>query len=226
VLADYQEITFSKEQREVYKAIYQDYIYNMKSGDKQRQAERRIELTKMEEKFSLVAVKRIRMAGRLEIDFEQRKEEAKKKAEKMIKDLEGKKSSAFTSVKSFFGSSSAKEEQEKTKREVEEYRQKLLKEQEEKFIEERKNIDKELNELLSETAEVDIQGALDLPPTYERFGFKFEFDRFSLTISQGLSKAKSKRLIELSVVSIHVTFNKMVVLPFDIEADTEVWVCG
>jgi len=224
VLANYQDTSFSKEQMEEYKILYKDYIYSMRSEDKQRQAERRIELAKVEEKYSLAAVKRIRMAARLEIDFEFRKEEAKKKTEKMVKDLEGKKSSSVTFVKSLFGSSSAKGEQEKTKKEVEQYKQKLLKEQEERFTEERKNIDKELSQLLSETPGVDIQGSLDLPPTYERFVFKFEFDRFSLTLSQGLSNSNSKRLIELSIAGIRVSSNKIVVLFLAIEADTEVWV--
>jgi len=226
LLANYQGTSFSKEQREAHKTVYQDYIYSMRSRDKRRQAEKRIQLAKMEEKLSLVAVERIRMATRLEIDFQLQKEEAKKEIEKMVKDFKYKKRNLFTSIKAYFGSSSANEEREDINYEVENYRQKLLEEHEERFTEERKNIDKKLNQLLSETTEFDVQSLLDPPSTYERFVFKFEFDRFPLTVSQGLSDSKSKKLLELSIAGISVNSNKIVVLFITIGADTEVWVYG
>ena len=82
---------------------------------------------------------------------------------------------------------------------MDKYREDLTKEQEEKLRKEREAIDKELKEIFSSAAEIDVTTSLDLPASYERFRFAIEISEISVSISQGADK-----LVELCISYVKV----------------------
>ncbi len=94
----HQEAQFSSEQKEKYEDVYTEYLQMMRLKNQKAIDSKRGELEKLEERFSLAAIKKVRAAAKMELDFEERKEEAKKDTEKKIHDLESRNSSALTSV--------------------------------------------------------------------------------------------------------------------------------
>jgi len=206
VLAEYQKNTFTEDEKSNYVKIYRNYLTLLRNNKEKDANSKRDELAKLEERFSLTAIRKIRIAERLEMDFDEKKEEAKKKTDELVKTMENQKTSTMTSFKSFFGSSTAKEEQKKAAEEVEKFRESLTKEQEEKLAKEREAVDKELSELFSTTAEIDIQTAIDMPPNYERFRFSLEINQITVALSQGFEFTRSDKMVELSILAVYVFF--------------------
>ena len=206
VLLPYQNYNLTKEQRDKYKIAYREYLAAVRKADKKALEAKREVLIKLEEKFSLTVLKKLRAAERSRIEFEERKEEAKKSAEEKVKILEGQKKSTYSSVKLFFGSSKAKQDKAKAEEQVEKYKESLIKVQEELFEKEGEQLEKELDELFSTTAEVDIKTSLNMPASYERFKFAFEINLFTISVSKGQPDNKFFKMVELSIEAIRVSF--------------------
>ena len=97
-LSQYQEKQFTEEQRGKYEDVYGAYIYALRHKNQKALDAKRSELENMEERFSVTAIKKVRVAAKLELDFEERKEEVKKETEKKVKDLESQQSSTISSI--------------------------------------------------------------------------------------------------------------------------------
>ncbi len=91
---------------------------------------------------------------------------------------------------------------------MDKYREQLTKEQEEKLRTEREAIDKELKEIFSTAADIDVTTAIDLPATYERFKFTLEMSQFTVTLADGLAQGGSNKLVELGIFQIKVSIAK------------------
>jgi len=205
VLASYQKEEFTEEEKKGYDKVYRAYISAMRSKDTKTEQAKREELVMLEERHSLAAVKKLRLAKRVLMEFEEQKEESKKATEEKIKKLEKEQSSWSTSVWSFLGSSSAKEEQEKKKAELEKYKEQLLKEQEEKLTEKQTSVNKKINDILSNPGEVNISARYEMPPDYEWLNCGLEVNKFSAAISQGQPFEKSKKMAELVITKMKVS---------------------
>jgi hypothetical protein len=67
-------------------------------------------------------------------------------------------------------------------------------------------LEKELDELFSTTAEIDVKTALGMSDSYERFKFAFEINLFTISVSKGQPDNKSVKMVELSIEAIRVSF--------------------
>lgn len=201
VLMDYQKEKPTSEEREKYGRLYRDFVGAARKKESKALEEKQKALAAMEETLAVNAIERMRRAERLEMSFKEKAEDSKKKMDEKVKIMEGQKKSALSSVKSFFGSSSAKEKLKKAKDDVEKYKEELLKDQEEKMIHEREAVNKEIKEMFSED---DVRA--EMPENVERFRFAFEISKFAVSVAQGQADNVSVKMCELSVEGINVSF--------------------
>ena len=97
-LAANQETKLTEEQKERYDEEYCAYINAMRQKNQKATDAKRAELEKLEEGFALNAIKKVRVANKIVMDFEEHQEELKKDTEKRVKEMQSIKSSALTSV--------------------------------------------------------------------------------------------------------------------------------
>ncbi len=97
-VSGYQAQQLSEEQKSAYDDVYSAYLHGMQQKSQKAVEAKRAELEKLEDMFSLNAIKKVRVANRLELDFEERQEEMRKDTEKRIKEMRSIQSSTLTSV--------------------------------------------------------------------------------------------------------------------------------
>ena len=99
ILAKFKTRKFSEEERVAYGEVYLTYIELLRAKNEKAIKAKREELEKLEKEYNYNEIKKIRIAFRKELEFEEKKEQMMKETESKIKQKESEKSSAFASFK-------------------------------------------------------------------------------------------------------------------------------
>ena len=90
----------TQEEKDKYSTFYTAYLFALRKKNTKMMTAKKLAFEAMENEFSLITLKRIRLATRKDIDYSEGYEERKKETSERLKELEGRKSSVLALVKS------------------------------------------------------------------------------------------------------------------------------